>query len=72
MLLFLSKQFCALCFKKNLLILITPDSLVTCFYIIGNTIQSIVDNNKVELLTIVFIKTLKTKNQKYVKNRRSL
>ena len=36
---------------------------MTCFYIIGSTIQSIVDNNKVELLTIVFIKTLKTKNQ---------
>ena len=36
---------------------------MTCFYIIGSTSQSIVDNNKVELLTIVFIKTLKTKNQ---------
>ena len=36
---------------------------MTCFYIIGSTIQSIVDNNKVELLTIVFIKALKTKNQ---------
>ena len=43
--------------------MLITDSFVTCFYIIGSTIQSIVDNNKVELLTIVFIKALKTKNQ---------